>query len=271
VKITVIGARGFIGSHIVAKLKMYQIPCFAPERDDSAVFTTPLGTVIYCAGLTADYRKRPFDTVHAHVTLLSDLLEKANFESFIYLSSTRVYYAGNLGEEKANLIVNPNEPEYLFNISKLMGESLCLSQLSRDIRIVRIANVYGDDYSSDNFLFSIIRDAVDKGEIVLQTTLDSEKDYVNVHDVSEILIKIARQGTARLYNIASGMNLTHKALVERIQELTGCRVIVEDGAPEIKFPVINIDNIRDDFAFRPQNLLDVLDDLVIEYKKIAKK
>ena len=33
----------------------------------------------------------PFDTIRAHVSVLSEVLEHAEFESLLYLSSTRVY------------------------------------------------------------------------------------------------------------------------------------------------------------------------------------
>lgn len=268
---TVIGASGFIGRNLIHKLSQMNLSIFTPNRDDPNVFRRPLGHVIYCAGLTADYRKRPFDTVKAHVTYLADILEKAQFDSFLYLSSTRVYINNTLGDVDSDIKVNPNDSEYIFNISKLMGESLCISQYNPAIRIVRLSNVFGDDYYSENFLFSIIRDAVDKGEIVLQTTFYSAKDYIYISDVVELLIKISYAGKERIYNVASGINVSNKDIVNQIREITGCSVNVISQPKHIVFPVINISATQKEFEFKPQSVLDLLPDLVMGYKNIAKK
>jgi len=84
-KFTVLGAGGFIGSHLLAHLRQAGHDCFAPARGDATLFAEELGHVIYCIGLTADFRSRPFDTVRAHVCLLADVLEKAPFR-FVALS-----------------------------------------------------------------------------------------------------------------------------------------------------------------------------------------
>ncbi len=88
---TVLGATGYIGSRLVAHLQAQGHTVWAPARGDAEVFTRPLGHVMYCVGLTADFRTRPFDTVDAHVGLLAEVLRRAQFESLLYLSSTRVY------------------------------------------------------------------------------------------------------------------------------------------------------------------------------------
>lgn len=264
-KTTIIGANGFIGRHLLGRLKQLGEDCFTPERNDSSIFTKKLGQVIYCAGLTADYRQRPFDTVRAHVGFLSEILEKADFESFVYLSSTRVYYYSVDTQEDLPLLIHPIQSDDLFNASKLMGETLCLSIKRPNIRIARLSNVYGNDFNSNNFLFSIIKDAVQKKEIILQTTLDSEKDYVSVHNVVDILIEISIRGTSKIYNIASGVNVLNKAIVSEIQKVTHCNVAVQQNAIRIKFPPINIARIQKEFDYKPNYLQSSLGQLVVDY------
>src|ERR1700686_1955024 len=88
--ITVLGGSGFIGSHLVQKIRQLGMDCYRPERDDELA-GKKLGDVIYCIGLTADFRRKAFQTVDAHVCKLRDVLERCDFDSLSYLSSTRLY------------------------------------------------------------------------------------------------------------------------------------------------------------------------------------
>ena len=90
-KFTIFGSRGFIGSNLLQKLKHSNVECYTPDIHNNEILKENLGHVIYAIGLTADFRERQFDTVEAHVCLLHDLLKNATFDSFLYLSSTRVY------------------------------------------------------------------------------------------------------------------------------------------------------------------------------------
>jgi nucleoside-diphosphate-sugar epimerase len=265
---TVFGASGFIGSRLVKWLESKEYSCWAPRRDEN-VFGRPLGHAICCVGLTADFRRRQYDTVRAHVCYLLDILEKADFESFLYLSTTRIYSGATTSQEDVTLTVNPLQTNDLYNISKIMGESLCLASEQTNVRIARLSNVYGRYFSSESFLSSVIREAVKKNKLVLQTTLASEKDYVDINDVVRLLPQIALSGRHRIYNIASGVNTPNKAIVEVIQRVTGSSIEVAEGATTVVFPTICVNRIRDEFDFIPSLILDSLGDLVTEYQRSA--
>ena len=267
---TVLGASGFIGSHLVRWLESQSTPCHAPSRDEN-LLGKPLGHVIYCIGLTADFRERPFDTVRAHVSRLLEILEKAEFESVLYLSTTRVYAGLSNSTEDSALQVNPNQPDDLYNISKIMGESLSLSAPRPHVRVVRLSNVYGQDFSSHNFLTSVIKEAVENKRVSLRTSMASEKDYVNINDVIPLLPRIALTGRKRIYNLASGVNTSNRALMEVIQRVTACDVEVADAAPTILFPQINIDRIREEFDFSPSSIQESLAELIGYYQQQAKR
>ena len=91
--ITVLGHSGFIGSHIVDGLKSKGMKVFLPGRNEDLRGKT-LGKVIYCIGLTADAKKKPFDTIAAHINKLSEIILHSDFEDITYASSTRVYIHG---------------------------------------------------------------------------------------------------------------------------------------------------------------------------------
>lgn len=263
---TVLGASGFIGSHLVRHLEMLSVPYLAPGRDED-LSDRSLGHVIYCIGVTADFRERPFDTVRAHVCRLLEVLEEAEFDSLLYLSTTRLYRGAWSTKEDTDLLVNPLRPDDLYNASKIAGESLCLSCDRPNVRVVRLSNVYGEDFDSDNFLSSIVRDAVRDGSVTLRTTMDSEKDYVSVDDVVGVLPEISRSGRHQIYNVAAGANTTNGELMEVIRRETGCAVEVAEDAATSLFSSISVERVREEFDFSPVTVLYSLDNLIAQYRR----
>ncbi|MFZ6755935.1 NAD-dependent epimerase/dehydratase family protein [Undibacterium sp. Ji50W] len=234
---TLIGGRGFIGRHLYQALQATGWNSYVAEKADPRLMDEDLGHVFYCAGLTADFRQRPYATVDAHVHLLSGILQHSRFASLTYLSSTRVYAGATSTDEQAALTVNPQLAGDLYNISKLMGESLCLSS-QRNVRVVRLSNVYGQGMPEQNFLSDILRDAAGSKKLLFRSAASSEKDYIAVADVARCLPLIATAGETGIYNLARGHNTSHASLAAQLQAL-GVACAFEDQAPELRFPQIS--------------------------------
>ena len=175
---------------------------------------------------------------------------KRTSRSLLYLSSTRLYANASETSETAALPVTTFEPSDLYNLSKLMGESLCLNSGRNGMRIARLSNVVGFDPDSDNFLPALIREAL-AGTIELRSALNSSKDYVALEDVLAILPRIAVEGLEPIYNVASGRNIRNGDLTKQLEALTGCRVQVAEQAPVQRFPSIRIERLRQEFRFSP--------------------
>ena len=244
VKAAVFGAAGFIGRHLTAHLTARGWDVLAVGRGDEGWRGADLGHVFYCAGLTADFRVRPFDTVEAHVTLPAQLLREARFDSLLYCSSTRVYAGAASAEETAALVVDPNQPGDLYNLSKLMGEAICLAVANPAVRIARLSNVVGHDPTSDNFVAAVVRDAVRDGHVVLQTNPLCAKDYIGVEDAVAALARIALEGIERLYNVAAGVNTTNADILAALSAASGCDVVTRGDSPLVVFPPIGVRRLR---------------------------
>lgn len=249
-RFTVFGASGFIGSHLAEFIRTKDTEVFCPKRDEQININENLGNIIYCIGLTADFREKPFETIEAHVCKLKDLLQKHIFDSFTYISSTRIYIH-NIGkvDEHTMIPISVNDPFDLFNSSKLTGELLTLNSRKPKTRVVRISNVIGNDFSSKNFITSIIRSALSDGKIVLRTTPYSSKDYISVDDVVKLLYHISLRGESSIYNLASGINTTNEEICKIIQEETNCTVEYANKLDTIVFPSISINKIQDEFGY----------------------
>jgi len=268
-KFTILGSSGFVGSHIVKELKQSQVEYYAPARDEN-LLDKELGNIIYCIGLTADFRKRPYDTVEAHVCKLREVLKECEFNSLTYLSSTRLYIHNKdleMVDEQTPIPVNVMDPFDLFNVSKLTGELLTLNCGRENVRVARLSNVYGFDFNSENFITSIIKDAVAENKVTLRTTPDSSKDYISINDVVQLLIKISLHGKNSIYNVASGNNTSNLDVLNVLKQETGCAIDFIPSAEKIAFPRINIDKIKTEFGFHsPHRLTDDLKEIILRYK-----
>ena len=254
---TILGADGFVGSSLAEHLETHGHACQRVGRQDSK--PEYLGHVVFAIGLTADFRTRPFDTIEAHVSALLPILRPGGFDSFTYLSSTRVY--GNLdpntvADEAADLTVNSNRPSDLYNISKLAGESLCLSVPNETVRIARLSNIYGAQDRSQNFLTAVLRDAVAGRQPQFFNAMGSAKDYIDVRDVVQALEIIALRGKSRVINVAAGQNVSDREIAALIEKHTGRVPSTKNGTSEIRFPPISIQRMVAETGVRPRALTE---------------
>lgn len=257
-RFTIFGGCGFIGENLAAYLTELGHSVYLPGRSEESFNGINLGHVIYAVGLTGDFRTRPTETIEAHVCKLSRLLSSTCFESWLYLSSTRIY--GYLPPEQrvneSTAISTVPSADTLYDISKLLGESICLAHSNHQVRVVRLANVYGVGQSTHTFLGSVIKDIHLSGAVTINEAPESVKDYIYLHDVLALLEKIALRGEARLYNLASGEQMSHRNLVDLINKHVSCSIEFSNRARLRLFPHIDISRIINEFKYVPSSLFD---------------
>lgn len=265
--VTVLGAGGFIGSHLVRHLRAAGVPCEAPARDDLGWLERPLGHVVYAIGLTADFRTRPLETVEAHVCLLRSLLERGDFDSLTYLSSTRVYSGAAATDEAARLVVEPQVPGDLYNLSKLMGESLCLHGGHPRTRVARLSNIVGLRPDPDIFIDQLLEEGCRTGRVLLRTALSSCKDYLWIDDAVALLARMAQSGLGGIFNVASGEAVSNARIADALARDMGFEVSVAPGAAAWDFMPIDMARTRQAFAFAPRSFDNYFPDYLRQYRQ----
>lgn len=213
---TVIGAGGFIGSRLVEALRGRGAEVHAPARGDPELFGRDLGRVFYCAGLTGDFMVRPFDTVEAHVGLLSHVLSDARFERLIYLSSTRLYdsLGARGGCEDDVLEFDVAAPRNVYDLSKALGENLCLARSGGRAAVARLSNVFDWSDAAGGFLSDLLKRARRERAITLASSPQAGRDYIHADDVIAGLLAMDARNAQGIVNIARGEAISNAEIAQ---------------------------------------------------------
>ncbi len=262
-RFTVFGAAGFLGSILTRKLQAEGAQVRAVTRDDWPAPGARLGHAIYAIGVTGDFRTRAHAAMEAHVGALSRALTGYAFDSFTYMSSTRLYRcAEGATNEEARFALSPRDGDKLYDISKMAGEALCLVAPRQRTHIVRMSNAYAPGDASPNFLPSVLREAAATGRVTIRQSPRSRKDYVAVDDAADAIIAVARRGEADIYNVASGSLVTHAEIAAELERIAGWRVAFADGGPDDIQPALDVSRLAAFMPWQPRRLLDDLPKLV---------
>lgn len=206
---TVVGAAGFVGARLAKRLAADGWEVWAPAKGDADLMRRDLGVVFYCAGLTADYDRRPFDTVEAHATLVSELIRADRFERLVYCSSTRLYdgQARSDVDEDEPLVLDPADPRRVYDLSKALGENLTLCRTGGRGAVARLSNVFDWEDGAPGFLSEWLSKARAGRDVTLQSSPHIARDYIHLDDVVAALIAMADAGG--IFNVASGELITN--------------------------------------------------------------
>ncbi len=258
-KITIFGSSGFLGSRLIKYLEEHGHTVFTPQKGDLSIFDRDLGYVFYCIGKTANFAENPYATIEAHVTFLSEILFKACFDAFLYLSSVRLYDClSGIVNEDSNLHLNPNNPRHLYDFTKATGEVLCLHHPNKSVKVARLSTVYDLEKKADIYPWQIYNNASQNKtkDIELDSSENVARDYISIEDVMNLVLKILTNGKHRLYNVASGKNISNRQWADVIEKKTGCKLIFKKSNSDVYIPTIDISRCQEEFNFKPYDLLE---------------
>lgn len=249
---TVLGGEGFIGRHLVHHLHDLGHRVHVPPRAaiaEGVLIGRDLGQVVYAIGLTGDFRTRLRETVDAHVRRLDELLAGTRWESWLYLSSTRVYGTAEATRARCEDDVLPVRPcaDAVYDLSKLLGEALCLARPETTCRVARLANVFGPGMSQSTFLGALAAAVRTRRAVTISEGAESSKDYLPVAAAVTALARIALAGRHRIYNVASGRPITHRALAKVLEDVADVSVAFAVDGSTRRFPPIDVSRFEAEF------------------------
>ena len=143
----------------------------------------------------------------------------------------------------------PSEPGDLYNVTKLAGEALCLSDPRPTVRVARLSNVYGIGMREETFLGQVLREGQATGNVVLRKPAAPRRTMSASQRWCRLPAGHRRPAAPRgLYNVASGATPATTPLPASAR-IAGWHIGLTPNAPAVRFPPI--DTARLDTEFWP--------------------
>jgi UDP-glucose 4-epimerase len=245
-KALVTGGAGFVGRYLVRELLRKNIKTVVIDQapPDQIMDNPPIaGNCTYIQGdiLDIDFlskkmhgcdlvfhtaaiaeideaRKDPVRTMQVNVMGTVNCLEAARQNKvarFLYASS--VYASGNRGS--------------FYRVSKQTGESLCKTyyeDFGLTYTILRYGSLYGREPNHWNFIHTVCREILTKGEFSYTSSPDAIREYIHINDAARETVRIAlEQDFVNKSVLISGhQRLKMKEFFDMIQEIVGKEITI---------------------------------------------
>ena len=216
-RIIVVGANGFIGSHLVARLERDGHEVQSILRGNREAFLRDPHAIINCAGQVNDRSKMYRD----NVTLVYDLLESLRGERFIQIGSSSETgpVEGPRGE---TMICRPSD---VYEHTKLAATSLCLAEaVLRDLDVVvaRPFTVYGPHDKPRMMLPTLWRAWKDGTEFVCHP---GGHDWIYIDDFLDGIVALLRAPRSttkgQIYHFGTGVCTSNAEVIDLFNREAG--------------------------------------------------
>lgn len=238
-RVVVLGAGGFVGSHLVRHLLETGIDVTPVTSRDVDLTTLsavealgalwhPVDTVVFVAALTPD-KGRDIPTLMKNLQMAQHVcaaLVSAPCAHVVYVSSDAVY------DDAESLVreTSCTAPGSFHGTMHLVRERMLTETLrdSSPLVIVRPSLLYGpfdthNGYGPNRF----VRTASTDGRIALFGDGEEKRDHVFIGDVGALIELVIRRRSIGTLNIATGEAVSFRAIAELIAELMPAAVRIE--------------------------------------------
>ena len=238
----VTGAAGFIGSHVVDRLRADGRAVRAVDRADGDLATADLDplldgvdTVVHLAARPGvrpswdEFESYVADNVVGTERLLAAAARAGRVERFVYASSSSVYGNALSYPTTEDALPAPVSP---YGVTKLAGEHLCRA-FDVPVVVLRYFTVYGPRQRGDMAFHRMIAGALGHGApFPLYGDGSQVRDFTYVDDVVAATVAAADAPSASLdpgsvCNVAGGSSASVAEMLDLVGRLVGTPVPVE--------------------------------------------
>lgn len=184
------------------------------------------------------FMRNPSATMRINTEVCNSLLQKLDDNgTFLYISSSEVYTNSKLtlSSESDLGFTAPSNPRAIYIYSKLLGESICNSEIrnsNKNIKIARLASVYGPGFRIEDqrVMSSFILQAIVNNKINLLDQGNSVREYLYISDAIKSLFNLTFFGGSSLYNVGAGKqgSISIIELAKKISLLTNATINLPD-------------------------------------------
>jgi nucleoside-diphosphate-sugar epimerase len=235
-RVVVLGARGFIGAALMARLPgalgitSADIDLASSAAVDKLVERLrPTDALVMLAALTPD-KGRDVATLMKNLAMMRHLcaaLEARPCAHLVYFSSDAVYsFDSGLVSE-----ATPASPRDLYGAMHHTRELMARSLARVPLLILRPTLVHGPKDTHNAYGPNRFRRAAEKdGRIQLFGAGEEMRDHIHVDDVAELTLRCLRHGSTGILNLATGRSLSFRQVAEIAAKRAG-RAIEVVSAP----------------------------------------
>ena len=224
--VLVTGSTGFVGRHLVTRLRQHGAHVIYPTRDlggdilSDTLVTDDIDMVVHLAGRTfvVDAWSDPVDFFRVNALGTMRMLEQCRKKKvpFVYISAY-VYGSPKSDRVSESHPVEPNNP-YAF--SKFAGEEACRfynQVFNIPLVIFRLFNVYGPGQDKHFLIPFVIDQALSRDqETVVVADLTPKRDYVYIDDVVDAICESPKLLNGNTYNVGSGVPTSVREVIETV-------------------------------------------------------
>lgn len=279
-RVLVTGATGFVGRHLVARLKAMGKAVVALSRTtgfDLASDSAPLdgvGHVFHAAALVGvgESWRDPAGYLNVNAMGTARLLEQCRAAGCGFtLVGGYVYGVPERLPIRETDRVRPNNP---YALSKLMAEQL--SQFYADYcgvpaAMLRVFNIYGPGQDERMLIPFIVRQLLDPRQDAIEVMdLAPRRDYVHIADVVDAILAVSQGQAGRVFNVGSGLSWSVEEIIRKVRQISGISKPYRGRdirrTEEIDDTVADIGHIREAVGWSPrigfdQGLAQVIEDM----------